>query len=147
MAVERLQFIHCMYINFIQSFSSNHWIKINFDSKWTLKLKILSCKYFKKLLMFRIAKKYHQDFSLLRTMILAIYHLFWWKVVDLQCAFTRPYIFPPFYFSSNKVLFCNYHGLMCPSKCPIMNEKQLIDLNQQKVDGTYFVIFCEFQIV
>ncbi len=57
MAVEWLQFIHCMYINFIQSFSSNCWIKINFDSKWTLKPKMLSCNFFKKLLMFRIAKK------------------------------------------------------------------------------------------
>jgi hypothetical protein len=136
-----------MYINFIQSFSSNHWIKINFDSKWTLKSKMLSCKFLKFLLVFKIAKKYHQHFSLLCIMILVIHHLIWWKVANPQCAFTQPRVFSPFYFSSNKVLSCNYHGLMCPSKCPTMNEKQLTKLNQQKANGTYFVIFCEFQIV
>jgi len=35
------------------------------------------------LLVFRIAKGYHQDISLLRTIIFVIYHLFWWKVVHL----------------------------------------------------------------
>jgi hypothetical protein len=36
--------IFSMYIGFIQSSLSNHWIKVNFDSKWTLNSKMLSCK-------------------------------------------------------------------------------------------------------
>jgi hypothetical protein len=59
--------IYCMYIDFIQSFSSNHWININFDSKWTSNSKMLSCIFKIFLLVFRIIKKYHQDFSLLCT--------------------------------------------------------------------------------
>jgi len=70
-----------MYINFIKSSSSNHWIKINFDSKWTLSSKMLSCNFFKKIIVFRIAKGYHQTFSLLHIIILIIHHLFWWKMV------------------------------------------------------------------
>jgi hypothetical protein len=33
-----------IYIDLIQSSSSNYWIKISFDSKWTLSSKMLSCK-------------------------------------------------------------------------------------------------------
>jgi hypothetical protein len=31
MAIEKLQAIYSMYINFIQSSSSNYWIKMNFE--------------------------------------------------------------------------------------------------------------------
>jgi hypothetical protein len=40
-----LLIIYCMYIDFIQSSSFNCWIEINFDSKWTLSSKMLSCKF------------------------------------------------------------------------------------------------------
>jgi hypothetical protein len=43
MAIEYI--IYSMYIDFIQSFLSNYWIKINFDSKWTLSSKMLLCKF------------------------------------------------------------------------------------------------------
>jgi len=33
MAVEKLQVIYYVYIDFIQSSSSNHWIKMNFEFK------------------------------------------------------------------------------------------------------------------
>jgi hypothetical protein len=81
MDVEKLWIINCMYINFIQFSSSNRWVKINFDSKWTLSSKMLSCKFLSFLLVFMIAKEYHQDFNLLRIVIFVIHHLFWWKVV------------------------------------------------------------------
>jgi hypothetical protein len=41
--VEKMYIIYFMHIDFIQSSSFNHWIKLNFDSKWTLNSKILSC--------------------------------------------------------------------------------------------------------
>jgi hypothetical protein len=37
--------LYYVYIDFIQSSSSNHWIKINFDSKWILSSKMLLCKF------------------------------------------------------------------------------------------------------
>jgi hypothetical protein len=88
MAVEKIWVIYCIYINLMQSSSTNHWIKINFDSKWTLSFKMLSCKSLSLLLVFRIAKGYHQDCSLLCTIIFVIHHLFGWKVVHPLCAFT-----------------------------------------------------------
>jgi hypothetical protein len=81
MAIEKLEVIYYMYINFIQFSSTNRWIKINFDSKWTLGSKMLSWKFLSFLLVFMIAKEYHQNFNLLHTIILIIHHLFWWKVV------------------------------------------------------------------
>jgi hypothetical protein len=63
-------------INFIQSFSSNDWIKNNFDSKWTLNSKMLWCNFLSFLLVFKIIKGYHQNFNLLRNIILVIHHLF-----------------------------------------------------------------------
>jgi hypothetical protein len=59
-----------MYINFIQSFSSNPRIKINFDSK------MLLCKFLNFLLVFKITKGCHQDFNLLNTMIFTRHHFF-----------------------------------------------------------------------
>jgi len=50
MADKKLHIIYVVYIDFIQSSSSNRWIKINLDLK------------------------------LLRTMILVIHNLFWWKL-------------------------------------------------------------------
>jgi hypothetical protein len=45
MAIEKMYVIYFMYIDFIQLSSSNHWIKLNFDSKWTLSSKMLSCTF------------------------------------------------------------------------------------------------------
>jgi hypothetical protein len=77
-----------MYINFIQSSSFNHWIKINFDSKWTLSFKILWCKILNFLLVFRIIKGYHQDFNLLCNIILVIHHLFFGEKWFTLCVFS-----------------------------------------------------------
>jgi hypothetical protein len=33
MAIEKMYVIYFTHIDFIQSFSFNHWIKLNFDSK------------------------------------------------------------------------------------------------------------------
>jgi hypothetical protein len=41
MADKKLHIIYVVYIEFIQSFSSNHWIKINLDLKWNLSSKML----------------------------------------------------------------------------------------------------------
>jgi hypothetical protein len=45
MADEKLHIIYVLYIAFIQSFSSNHWIKINLDLKWNLSSKMLLCTF------------------------------------------------------------------------------------------------------
>jgi hypothetical protein len=45
MVVENMYVIYFMHIDFIQIFSFNHWIKFNFDSKWNLSSKILSCTF------------------------------------------------------------------------------------------------------
>jgi hypothetical protein len=37
--------IYVMYIDFIQSSLSNHWIKINLDLKWNLSSKVLLCTF------------------------------------------------------------------------------------------------------
>jgi phosphatidylserine synthase len=39
--VEKMYITYFMHIDFIQSFSYNHWIKLNFDSKWALSFKML----------------------------------------------------------------------------------------------------------
>jgi hypothetical protein len=59
-----------------QSSSFNHWIKLKFDSKWTLNFKMLSYTFKFFFFIFKVSKKCHQDFSLLDT-----YHIFWWKKV------------------------------------------------------------------
>jgi hypothetical protein len=41
MADKKLHIIYVVYIDFIQSFSSNRWIKINLDLKWNLSSKML----------------------------------------------------------------------------------------------------------
>jgi hypothetical protein len=75
-----------MYIDFIQSFSSNHWIKIDFRSKWILGFKILSCKFLSFLFMDRIIKGCHQDLNLLCTRIFVIHHfIFCEKCSPLEC--------------------------------------------------------------
>ncbi len=55
---------------------------------------VLNCCHAIFFLVFRITKRYHQDFSLLRIIIFVIHHLFWWKMVHLYCAFTHIHIFP-----------------------------------------------------
>jgi hypothetical protein len=63
MTNKKLHIIYVVYIDFIQSFSSNYWIKINLDLKWKLSSKMMSSK-----------------FKLLCTMILVIHHIFGWKL-------------------------------------------------------------------
>jgi hypothetical protein len=45
MANKKLHIIYGVYINFIQSSSSNHWIEINLDLKWNLNSKMLLCTF------------------------------------------------------------------------------------------------------
>jgi hypothetical protein len=45
MVIEKMYFVYFMHIDLIQISSSNHWIKLNYDSKWTLSSKILSCTF------------------------------------------------------------------------------------------------------
>jgi hypothetical protein len=45
MVDKKLQIIYVVYIDFIQSSSSNHWIKIKFDLKWNLNPKMLLCTF------------------------------------------------------------------------------------------------------
>jgi hypothetical protein len=54
------------------------------DSKWTLSFKMLLCKILSVLLVLRLDKGCHQDFSLLRTIILVIHHLFQQKWFTLN---------------------------------------------------------------
>jgi hypothetical protein len=68
-----------MYINFIESFSFNYYIKINSDFElWIPKFyhensKVFACVY--------DSQRCHHDFNLLRTMIFIMYHFFGWIVV------------------------------------------------------------------
>jgi hypothetical protein len=41
MANKKLHIIYVVYIDFIRSSSSNHWIEINLDLKWKLSSKML----------------------------------------------------------------------------------------------------------
>ncbi len=45
MTVLKMKVVYYVYIDFIQSSSSNYWIKIDFDSKWTLNSKKLSREF------------------------------------------------------------------------------------------------------
>jgi hypothetical protein len=63
MAIEELLIIYFKYIDFIQSSSYNGSIKIKFDLKWTLSSKMLLCKFLSLLLVFRLPKGCHQDFT------------------------------------------------------------------------------------
>ncbi len=45
MANKKLHIIYVVYIDFIQSFSSNGWMEINFDLKWNLNSKMLLCTF------------------------------------------------------------------------------------------------------
>jgi len=45
MADKNLHIIYVVYIDFIQSFSFNHWIEINLDLKWNLSSKMLLCTF------------------------------------------------------------------------------------------------------
>jgi hypothetical protein len=45
MADKKLHIIYLVHVDFIQSFSSNHWIKINLDLKWNLSSKMLLCTF------------------------------------------------------------------------------------------------------
>jgi hypothetical protein len=73
-----------MYIDFIQKKLFNHWIKINFDSKFTLNSNMLLCKFLSFLIVFRIAKKCYQDFNFLCIIIFVIHHFFWkWLTISV----------------------------------------------------------------
>jgi hypothetical protein len=45
MANEKLHIIYVVYIDSIQSYSSNNWMKINFYLKWNLNSKMLLCTF------------------------------------------------------------------------------------------------------
>jgi hypothetical protein len=45
MANKKLYIIYVVYIDFIQSSSSNRWMEINFDLKWNLNSKMLLCTF------------------------------------------------------------------------------------------------------
>jgi hypothetical protein len=45
MADKKLHIIYVVYIDFIQSSSSNLWIEINLDLKWNLSSKMLLCTF------------------------------------------------------------------------------------------------------
>jgi len=93
-----------MYIDFIESFSSNHWMKINFHSKWILGFKMLSCKFESFLFMYKIIKGCHQDLSLLCTRIFVIHLFFLVKTVSpLMC-------FHPNATRGVIPRFCNFKG-------------------------------------
>jgi hypothetical protein len=62
--------LHIICTLILSNIFINYWIKISFDSKWTLNSKMLSCKFLKKLSMFRITKGCHQDFSLFTSPII-----------------------------------------------------------------------------
>jgi len=56
--VVKIYILYNMYITCTQSSEFDRWIKVNFDLKWTLSYKNLSCTFQKKLLAFKIAKKF-----------------------------------------------------------------------------------------
>jgi len=64
MAIKKMYIIYFMHIDFIQSSLFNHLIKLNFDSKWTLSSKMLSCILNFFFYIFKISKKCYQDFNL-----------------------------------------------------------------------------------
>jgi hypothetical protein len=80
MVIEKMYIIYFMHIDFIQSSSSNHWIKFNFESQ-NVVMHILSffflCLGFSKNAI-KISACY----------ILIIHHFFGWKVAHPWCAFT-----------------------------------------------------------
>ncbi len=45
MVDKKSHIIHVVYIDFIQSSSSNYWIEINFDLIWNLSSKMLLCTF------------------------------------------------------------------------------------------------------
>jgi hypothetical protein len=79
MAIEKMYVIYFMHIDFIQFFSSNYWIKLNFDPNdiWFPKCCHSHSNCFFH--MFRISKRCHQDFSLLHTYHTCYISFFWVK--------------------------------------------------------------------
>jgi hypothetical protein len=60
MAIKKI--IYFIYIDFIQYFSYNRWIKITFESKWVWVPKFYHQNFNFFSLMFKIGKRCHQDF-------------------------------------------------------------------------------------
>jgi len=75
MAVEKMYIIYIMHIDFIQSSSSNHWIKFNFDFKWALSSKILSCT------CLGFSKDAIKISIYCIPIIFVLHHFFGWKMV------------------------------------------------------------------
>ncbi len=75
MAIEKMYIIYIMHIDFIQSSSSNHWIKLNFDSKWLLSSKILSC------MCLGFPKDAIKISIYCIPIIFVLHHFFGWKMV------------------------------------------------------------------
>jgi hypothetical protein len=87
MAIENMYIIYFMHIDFIQLSSSNHWIKLNFDSKWTLSFKMLSYMFLSSFFMFEVLKKMPSRFMFIAHLLYLLYIIFfdenWWKMVHL----------------------------------------------------------------
>jgi hypothetical protein len=67
---KNVNYIFYVHQDFIQSFSSSHWIKMNFEFQ-NVVMQIL--KFF---VFVRITKGCHQNFNLLCTIIFVIHHFF-----------------------------------------------------------------------
>jgi hypothetical protein len=64
----------------------------------------------------------------------------------LMCFHLAPHILPILFFKQQGiVLQLSWIDVSIQMSC--YEWKKLINLNQQKADGTYFIIFCEFQII
>ncbi len=82
MIVEKSYIIYFVYNDFIQSFLSTHWIKLNFNSKWILNFEILSCTfYFIFPLYLRFPKNVIKILPYCIHIILVIHHFFEWKLL------------------------------------------------------------------
>jgi hypothetical protein len=78
---------------------------------------VVQIKFF--LLVFKIAKRCHQNFSLLCIIIIVTHHFFWIKVTHLYCAFTQKpkgEFATYFFFSNQNFKTCNCKLLLTPKK-------------------------------
>ncbi len=75
-AIEKMYIIYFMHIDLIQSSSSNHWTKFNFDSKWALNYKILSCTFWSFLFYVWDFKKNSSRFQLTTYLSYLLYIIF-----------------------------------------------------------------------
>ncbi len=79
--------IHFMHIDFIYSSSSDHWIKLNFNSKWTLNKNVVMhvLKFF--FLISMIFKRCDQNFNLLHIYHTCYISLLWMRNAEKWSSF------------------------------------------------------------